>query len=278
MGGCNHSDIGELNLAFTCKLNYIRYGEVLALATGKTSLIRLEQVSLTAPIGLHYLLRDISFEVFAGDRIVLVGASGSGKTSLLRLLNRLQDPTEGSIYLENQEIRQIPTLDLRSSVMLVPQEPKLLGMTVEDTLAYPLILRGVTRPVIQQRLSYWIEQLRIPSDWLDRNELQLSVGQRQLVTIARSLVTHPRILLLDEPTSALDPGRAEWVLQVLAQHREVTVVMVTHQLELAQRFCTRVLYLDQGELTQNAEAAHLDWGKLRDAFSQREQQIANEWS
>lgn len=240
--------------------------------------MRLEQVSLVAPIGLHYLLKDISFEVFAGDRIALVGASGSGKTSLLRLLNRLQDPTEGFIYLENQEIRKISPLELRSSVMLVPQEPKLLGMTVQDTLAYPLMLQGVTRPVIQQRLSYWVEQLRIPGDWLDRNELQLSAGQRQLVAIARSLVTHPKILLLDEPTSALDIGRAERVLQVLAQHHEVTVVMVTHQLELARQFCNRVLYLDQGELIQDIEAADLDWGKLRDTFSQREQQIANEWN
>lgn len=240
--------------------------------------MRLEHVSLVAPMGLQYLLRDISFEVFPGDRIALVGVSGSGKTSLLRLLNRLQDPTEGFIYLENQEIRQIPTLDLRSSIMLVPQEPKLLGMTVQDTLAYPLMLRGITRPVIQQRLSYWIEQLQIPGDWLERNELQLSAGQRQLVAIARSLVTHPKILLLDEPTSALDLGRAEWVLQVLAQHREVTVIMGTHQLELAQQFCNRVLYLDQGELIQDVEAVSLDWGKLRNTFRQKEQQIANEWS
>lgn len=240
--------------------------------------VRLEHVSLAAPIGSQYLLKNISFEIFPGDRIALIGASGSGKTSLLRLLNRLQEPTEGCIYLENQEIRQISPLNLRSLVMLVPQEPKLLGMNVQAALAYPLKLRGVPDSAIRQRLSHWTEQFRIPNDWLDRNELQLSVGQRQLVAIARALVIDPRILLLDEPTSALDTGRAELVLQVLTRHPEITIVMVTHQLELARRFCKRVLYLDQGELIRDAKVADLDWGELRETFNHREQQIANEWN
>lgn len=242
-----------------------------------SSQVRLEHVSLAASIGPQFLLKDISFEICLGDRIALVGATGSGKTSLLRLLNRLQDPTEGRIYYENQEIRQIPPLTLRSSVMLVPQEPKLLGMTAQAALAYPLILRGVPQSIIRQRLGHWTEQFRIPSDWLDRNELQLSVGQRQLVAIARALVIDPKVLLLDEPTSALDTGRAESVLQMLTQYHEMTIVMVTHQLELARRFCNRVFYLDQGELILDTEAADLDWDKLRQTFNHREQQIASEW-
>lgn len=248
----------------------------------QTAQLRLEQVSISARVASHYLLKDISFEVSKGDRVAIVGPSGAGKTSLLRLLNRLSEPTAGSIYLENQEYRQIPVIQLRQQVTLVPQESKLLGMTVREALAYPLVLRGLPRSQIQQRLSHWIEQLHIPEDWLGRTEVQLSVGQRQLVAIARALVIQPKILLLDEPTSALDVGRASHLLQVLTQLATIsqtTILMVNHQLELAQVFCTRVLHLQHGQLIQDAPNSQtLDWAKLRETLIQAEAQAAEEWS
>lgn len=225
-------------------------------------------------MGLHSLLRDISFKVFPGDRVALVGASGAGKTSLLRLLNRLNDPSEGTIYLDGQAIHQLPVFRLRQQVMLVPQEPKLLGMTVQTALAYPLVLQGISQSTIQQRLGNWLAQLQIPQDWLERDQLRLSLGERQLVAIARALVTHPQVLLLDEPTSALDVGRAEMVLKVLSQ-QSITIVLVTHQLELARQFCNRVLHLDAGELVQDSETQAVDWQQLRATF-QRE--TTNEWT
>ena len=170
----------------------------------QTAQLQLKQVSLSAAVGSRYLLKDISFQAWTGDRIAIVGQTGAGKTSLLRLLNRLNEPTTGSIYLENQEYRQIPVIQLRQQITLVPQESKLLGMTVREALAYPLILRRLPSAEIQQRLGYWLEQLRIPSDWLGRTEVQLSAGQRQWCAIARALVIQPKILLLDEPTSTLD--------------------------------------------------------------------------
>jgi D-methionine transport system ATP-binding protein len=248
----------------------------------QTAQLRLEQVSLSASVGSHYLLKNISFEVFRGDRVAIVGPSGAGKTSLLRLLNRLSEPTVGSIYLENQEYRQIPVIQLRQQVTLVPQESKLLGMTVQEALAYPLVLRGLPRSQIQQRLSHWIEQLHIPEDWLRRTEVQLSVGQRQLVAIARALVIQPKILLMDEPTSALDAGRASHLLQVLTQlatGSQTTILMVNHQLELAQMFCTRVLHLQHGQMIQDApNSLALEWAKLREALIQAEAAAAEEWS
>lgn len=236
--------------------------------------ICLEQVSLSARVGLQYLLRDISFKVFPGDRVALVGASGAGKTSLLRLLNRLDNPSEGTIYLDGQAIHQLPVFRLRQQVMLVPQEPKLLGMTVQAALAYPLVLQEISQSAIQRRLGYWLAQLQIPLDWLERDELRLSLGERQLVAIARALVTHPQVLLLDEPTSALDVGRTEVVLKALSQ-QSVTVVLVTHQLELARQFCNRVLHLDAGELIQDSETQAVDWHQLRATF-QRE--TTTEWT
>ncbi len=247
----------------------------------QTAQLRLERVNLTASVGSQYLLHDISFEVLQGDRVAIVGPSGAGKTSLLRLLNRLSEPTSGAIYLENQDYRQIPVMQLRQQVTLVQQESKLLGMTVKAALEYGLILRKLPRSQITQQISYWIEQLNIPTEWLERTELQLSVGQRQLVAIARALVIQPKILLLDEPTSALDAGRASQLLQVLTKqacNSQTTILMVNHQLELAQQFCTRVLYVEHGKLIQDVPNENLNWAKLRENLIKAEAQVAEEWS
>lgn len=244
----------------------------------QTAQLRLDRVSLTASVGSRYLLKDISFAVHAGDRICIIGPSGAGKTSLLRLLNRLNEPSAGAIYLEDRDYRTIPVIQLRQQIPLVQQESKLLGMTVKDALAYPLVLRGLEKSQIQHRVLYWSEQLRIPQDWLERAEVQLSVGQRQIVAIARALVIQPKILLLDEPTSALDAGRAAQLLQVLA-NTQTTILMVNHQLELAQSFCRRVLYLQDGQLIHDLpNSPELDWHKLRDNLVQAEIKAAEEWS
>ena len=245
----------------------------------QTAQLRLDQVSV-AGFGSHYLLKDISFDVFKGDRLAIIGPSGAGKTSLLRVLNRLSEPTAGSIYLENQDYRQIPVIQLRQQITLVSQESKLLGMTVQEALEYPLVLRGLPRSQTRERLLHWIEQLNIPTEWLERTEMQLSVGQRQVVAIARALVIQPKILLLDEPTSALDAGRASYLLQVLTQlatNSHTTILMVNHQLELAQQFCTRVLHLQHGQLIQDTPNETLDWTKLRETLIQAEVQAAEEW-
>ena len=233
----------------------------------------LKQVSLTASVGSSYLLQNISFAVSAGDRLTIIGPSGAGKTSLLRLLNRLSEPSDGSIYLENLRLSQIPVVQLRQQVVLVPQEPKLLGMTVQEALAYPLVLQKLPKGEIQKRVEDWTIKLKIPKDWLERNEWQLSLGQRQLVAIARALAMQPKILLLDEPTSALDTGIAYRLLEVLTQlasSSKTAILMVNHHLELAQKFASRVLYLQNGQLLEDTPATQLDWAKLRDNLVQAE--------
>lgn len=246
--------------------------------------LRLEQVNLLTKLkGNHQgypILQDISFQVFPGECIAIVGPSGAGKTSLLRLINRLSEPTNGKIYLENQEYHQIPVIQLRQVVSLVLQQSKLLGMTVQQALAYPLVLRGLPKQTIQQRINYWIEQLHIPSDWLGRTEVQLSAGQRQLIAIARALAIQPKMLLLDEPTSALDIGTASHLMQVLtqvSQTHQTTILMVNHQLDLAQMFCTRLLHLQQSRLLTNQTASKIDWANLKDSLISAEAQAAQEW-
>lgn len=247
------------------------------------SQLRLEQVNLYAKTHQkqgYPILQDISFEVKAGDRVAIVGSIASGKTSLLRLLNRLSEPSSGKIYLENQEYSQIPVLKLRSQITLVPQEPKLLGMTVREAITYPLVLRGVPKQVIQQRLTESLDQLHIDSDLLGRTEVQLSLGQRQIVALARALMIQPQILLLDEPTSALDAGRATHLLTVLTDLslKPTTIFMVNHQLNLAQTFCTRLLHLQQGRLIQNSTSADVDFKKLHDLLIQAQVQAEQEWT
>jgi D-methionine transport system ATP-binding protein len=269
------NDTEDLNLPQASKDNYL---------TATSPQLRLKQVSLVSAmrggIPSTAILTDVSFEVFQGDGLGIIGPSGAGKTSVLRLLNRLSEPTSGSIYLDNQDYREIPVLHLRRQVMLVPQEPKLLGMTVQQALTYPLSLQQLPQRQIQERLDASREQLHIPADWLARTELQLSVGQRQLVAIARALVMQPKILLLDEPTSALDAGIASHVLGVLAdlavQHK-MAILMVNHQLDMAQLFCTRVLYLQGGQLIQDASVDQIDWKQLRERLVHAEAQASQDW-
>ena len=250
------------------------------MATTQIPQLRVEQVSLATALGGQYLLKNISFEVVTGSRLCIIGPSGAGKTSLLRLLNRLSEFSSGAIYLENQDIRNIPVLQLRRQVMLVSQEPKLLGMTVQEALAYPLTLQQLPQRQIQERLEAYRELLHIPVDWLERTELQLSVGQRQLVAIARALIVQPKILLLDEPTSALDAGLASHVLRVLADlaaKDNMSIVMVNHQLDIAQLFCSRMLYLQDGQLLQDSSSEQIDWKQLRETLVQAEAQAAQDW-
>jgi D-methionine transport system ATP-binding protein len=216
----------------------------------------------------------------AGECWAIVGASGAGKTSLLRLLNRLQDPTSGTIYLNGQDIRQMPIVQLRQRVALVMQDIKLLGMTVREAIAYPLRLRSLPPKELQQRLAYWLERMQVPTEWLDRTELQLSGGQRQWVAIVRALVTQPEVLLLDEPTSALDLGRAQRLLTTLkdiASQQGLTVVMVNHQLDLAEQFSSHVAHLHGGILVQTAATGAIDWQALRQTLATVEADVQQGW-
>jgi D-methionine transport system ATP-binding protein len=214
-------------------------------------ILKLSEVGLTDKNGFETILENISFAVHQGDRLGIMGPSGAGKTSLLRLLNRLAEPSQGVINFENQPFAEIPVLSLRRQIVLVPQEPKLLGMTVKNALVYPLQLQQIKIGEIQSRIDQCCQKLGIPDEWLERNELQLSLGQRQLVTIARGLIMQPKILLLDEPTSALDADKSDHLINVLIELSEtqgLTIIMVNHQQRLIDQFSSQVLSLSQGQL------------------------------
>lgn len=243
-------------------------------------ILRLEQVGLRANVGAGLLLQDISFAVQAGEIVGIVGASGAGKTSLLRMLNGLISPSQGKIYLEELLVEQYAPVELRRRLVLTPQEPKLLGMKVIDALSYPLQLQQLSESEIHAQIDTWIDVLRIPSEWLVKTELQLSQGQKQLVAIARTLMMKPQVILLDEPTSALDVGTASHLLNVLKQlnqDQNLTIMMVNHQLELIQDFCDRLLLLDQGNLLADLPGTAANWQEVSQTIFQLQSVEIEEW-
>lgn len=243
-------------------------------------LLQLDRIDYTPPNFTRLLLSDISFSLVAGECITLTGITGAGKSTLLRLLNRLSEPTAGQILLNGENYRSIPPITLRQRVMSVSQEPKLLGMKVRETLAYPLQLRALGTEEIKQRILTVTEQLEIPTDWFDRTESQLSVGQKQIVSIARGIITRPQVLLLDEPIANLDLDTATRVLTTitnLTRSQQIGTIIVNHQLELAAQFSDRLLYLHEGKLSIDRVTSTIDWQELQQQIRAAESQSIAEW-
>jgi D-methionine transport system ATP-binding protein len=243
-------------------------------------LLQIDRLNYTPPNFARALLTDISFSLAAGESITLTGITGAGKSTLLRLLNRLSEPTSGQIFLNGAEYRSIPPTTLRQRIMLVSQEPKLLGLKVREALAYPLQLQSVSAEEIKQRILTVTEQFEIPNDWFDRTELQLSAGQKQIVSIARGVIMRPQILLLDEPIASLDFTTAERILTVvneICRSQQIGTIVVNHQLELAAQFSSRLLYLQDGILSIDQVNTAVDWQDLQRQIRESEDRSIAEW-
>ncbi len=223
--------------------------------------LELKQVGLKRRLGYQDVLSDISLGVQSGDRLGLIGASGSGKTTLLRLINRLQDCDSGAIAWRGQPLASYGVTALRQQIMLVPQEPKLLGMTVAAALAYPLQIQRLPSAQIQERVQRWQQRFEISDDLLTRQEFELSVGQRQWIGLARGFIAEPKVLLLDEPTSALDVGKAAHLSQLLST-MPCTCIIASHQFSILQNCCHRILWLDQGRIKLDAPTVEVDWARV----------------
>jgi D-methionine transport system ATP-binding protein len=243
-------------------------------------LLQIDRLNYTPPNFTRPLLTDISFNLAAGECLTLTGITGAGKSTLLRLLNRLSEPTSGQILVNGADYRSIDPMTLRKQVMLVSQEPKLLGMQVRVALAYPLELQSVGAEEIKQRIVSVTEKLEIPTDWFDRLESQLSAGQKQIVSIARGIITRPQILLLDEPIANLDDRTAERILNYvteLARSQQMGLIMVNHQLELAAQVSDRLLYLQDGQLLIDKASNLVDWPNLHQQIKAAEVESTAEW-
>ena len=221
-------------------------------------LLELKNISLTTNLGETSLLDNICLKIIAQEKIGIVGASGAGKSTLLKLLNHLYSPTEGEFLYQSRSISTLEPIKLRNEIVLVPQEPKLLGMSVQKALTYPLELQKLSPSQIKHKLYQCLELFSLPESWLSRYEQELSLGQRQLISIARGVIMSPKILLLDEPTSALDSGKAQWLLDILI-NLKMTIVVVNHNLKWIKDFANRIVWLDKGVICQDLTTPQIDW-------------------
>jgi putative ABC transport system ATP-binding protein len=211
-----------------------------------TSLFELDDVSLSR--SGNQVLRGVSARLPEGACAV-VGPSGCGKSTLLRLLNRLADPNSGSISYRGRSVSEYGVLDLRREVCLVPQLPALLEGTVAGNIAFAARL-AEHEPKTERVLGL----AGLDPSFAERDAARLSVGEQQRVMLARTLALEPSVLLLDEPTSALDEAARDSVEATLLDLRArlgLSCVLVTHDLEQAERMADSILSLEQGRVVDH---------------------------
>jgi len=207
------------------------------------------------------LLDDVSFSARSGEITAVIGPSGGGKSSLIRLINRLAEPTSGSVYLDARDIVGVEPLQLRRRVALVPQKPFMFEGSVLDNLQRPFVYLQEPPPGPESaEVVSALALARLDRGMVQRDARSLSIGEQQRVALARALITTPSVLLLDEPTSALDRRTADALgatLHEICQSQHLTVIMVTHDLRLAGRVADYCLYLEAGRILEQGSAGEL---------------------
>ncbi len=207
------------------------------------------------------ILSDISFSALNGHITAIVGPSGAGKSALIRLINRLEDPVSGVIYLHGTAIASIDPLLLRRQVAMVLQKPFMFEGTVLENLQRPYLYRQEPPPAIDSSaITDILGLVRLDIGLIDRDARTLSLGEQQRVNLARALITSPRVLLLDEPTSALDRPTADRLaatLKDICRSRDLAVILVSHDLRLVQNTADRLIYLEAGRILEEGNAGEL---------------------
>ncbi len=205
-------------------------------------------------------LDNVSVDVPDGRITALIGPSGAGKSALLRLLNRLDDPTSGEIHYRGEPIDAIPVRLLRRRVGFVFQTPVAFRGTVRDNLVEAATIAEVPEAEVGPRIDEAVTLADIDGDLLDRPADRLSGGQLQRVSIARTLMTAPESLLMDEPTASLDPETADTLGRTIAQlsaERGLTVVMASHRIAEAKQLAGYAVMLDKGKVVEAGPASEL---------------------
>ena len=223
-------------------------------------MVQLFHLSKTYPPG-YRALSDINLEIASGELVFIVGASGAGKSTLLKLLFREEEPTEGQILIDGQNVARLNrrgVARLRRKIGLVFQECKLLSsLTALQNVALAAEVVGASQRASRIKAYQLLRDLGLKERY-DAKPLSLSAGEQQRVAIARALMNDPRLVLADEPTGNLDPEMADEIMRLLLRMRDrgSTVIVATHDLGIIDRYGTRVLSLQRGVLTNDA-----GWGQ-----------------
>ncbi len=205
--------------------------------------------------GQNEILHDISFSVEKGDVISIIGSSGSGKSTMLRCINLLEEPTGGEIFFNGKNVigKEIKTTDYRAKVSMVFQNFNLFSnMTVLSncTIGVRKVL-GLSKAEAEERAKKYLEKVGM-LPYINAKPSQISGGQKQRVAIARALCMEPEIILFDEPTSALDPEMVGEVLEVMKNlaAEGLTMIVVTHEMAFARDVSTKVIFMDKGYIEE----------------------------
>ena len=205
------------------------------------------------------ILKDINHGFNQGEITTLVGPSGAGKTTLIRLCNGLISPTKGRIYIHDQPIDEYNPVDLRKKVGMGMQGVTMLKGTVRENLAIPLKLQDKT--LTDEEASRLLDMVGLPASFLDKNSNRLSGGQHQRISIARSLVNRPSVLLLDEITSSLDTvsqQEVESLIKRINEEYKTTIVWITHNLRQALNIGDYSWVMMDGEVIETGKSEFLN--------------------
>ena len=217
--------------------------------------LRLENISVSYSGGKDYAAQSVSFSVPKGSAFVLLGSSGSGKSTVLKTINRLVPVTEGNIYLYGQNAREVGDLQLRRMMGYVNQGISLYPfLNVWENIALPLRVTGVSRRERWKRALEMLDLMELPRTFASRMVTELSGGQQQRVGVGRALVSGSKIILMDEPFSALDQITRETLqdqVNELKRQLGVTLLFVTHDLFEALKIADILGVMHQGHLEQH---------------------------
>lgn len=236
-------------------------------------MIKISQLSKQFKLGMELIdaVDQINLTIKTGEIFGVIGYSGAGKSTFVRLINRLEEPTNGSIIVDGEELTTLNKKDLRikrQDIGMIFQHFNLLwSRTVQENIAFPLEIAGVERVERNERVKQLIDLVGLTGKE-DAYPSQLSGGQKQRVGIARALANRPKLLLCDEATSALDPETTDSILSLLVDINKklgLTIILITHEMHVIQKICHNVAVMENGRIVEQ--------GAVLDLFSNPSHQV-----
>lgn len=211
---------------------------------------------LSKKFGKYYALKNIDLDIEQNEKIVIIGPSGSGKSTLLRCLNTLETPSNGKILYHDMRLTEQTYKNIHGKIGMVFQNFQLFdNLTVIENLTLaPILNKIMSKEEAYKQAKEYLKQIHL-EDKEKTYPKNLSGGQKQRVAIVRTLMMNPEVILFDEPTSALDPEMIEEVLALIMEvsKKNITMIVVTHELNFAYDFATRVIFMDKGKIVEDGE-------------------------